>query len=214
LTRAVWAALSLLAAPAAADRLPDWSLIRAEVRRVYVCPPCPLGAMCKPCAPEHIAVAERAKGPETVVVTGRAASFRVGRRYRLLLRSGEGRSQAMGPAAKALAAFAESDGPMELDSLSELAYSFPDEPLRVSARVAKVFSCPPCPPGAACERCQAARVYIEGVDSPGLKGELLLGDFERKARSLRPGKVYRFVFRTGAVARVESAHEEPITKKQ
>lgn len=203
------AVLVWLAAPAAADRPLDWSELRAEVRRVYTCPPCPRGAMCKPCAPEHIAVAERKKDRDTVVVTARAASFQVGKRYRLVLRSGEGRSAAMGPSAKALAAFAEVGAaePLELDSLSELAYSFPDEPLQVVARLSKVFSCPPCPPGAACERCQAARLYLEQPDAVGVKGEVLLGSFESQAKSLRPGKVYRIVFRTGLHAGVESAQE-------
>lgn len=170
---------------------------------VYTCPPCPAGAQCKPCPPESVALRDEA-GARRTALTDRAASYKTGRTYRLLLREGDPRGEVMLPAAAVLVARQER-GVFELEDLSALKGPLPEGRFRAVARVWRVLACPPCPPGKACERCQAARVYLEDPERDWRKAELLLGAFEPRASALEPGKVYRLTVKGGAAPTLEDA---------
>lgn len=170
---------------------------------VYTCPPCPKGAMCKPCAPESVALKDEA-GARRTALTDRAASYKAGRKYRLVLKEGDPRGEVMLPPAAVLVA-REARGGFELEDLSALNGPLPEGRYLVDARIARVFACPPCPPGKACERCQAARVYLEDPAREWRKGELLLGAFEPRAAALEPGKVYRLWVKGGVAPTLEDA---------
>lgn len=70
------------------------------VAKVYVCPPCPPPAMCKPCMRENIVVSEgkvrldayRLTEREMILFVRDTLPFRIGRRYRFTIRITEGRS--------------------------------------------------------------------------------------------------------------------------
>lgn len=173
------------------------------VDSVYTCPPCPAGAQCKPCPPESVVLRDEA-GARRTALTDRAASYKAGRKYRLLLREGDPRGEVLLPPAAILIA-RESRGVFELEDLSALKGPLPAGRYLVDARVERVFACPPCPPGKACERCQAARVYLEHPERDWRKGELLLGAFEPRASKLEPGKVYRLTVAGGAAPTLEDA---------
>lgn len=70
------------------------------VAKVYVCPPCPPGAMCKPCMRDNIVISERKAAlagynlseREMMLFTRGSGVFEVGRKYVFTFRITEGRS--------------------------------------------------------------------------------------------------------------------------
>ena len=72
----------------------DTVKLKVYVVEVYVCPPCPPGAQCKPCMENNITVAdEKLKDISKVpaekllrVITREAESFKIGKRYFLTVR--------------------------------------------------------------------------------------------------------------------------------
>jgi len=68
--------------------------VEGYVIRIYTCPPCPKGALCKPCAPEHIILSDENKSLGTVdditdqelaIITDTVQPFEIGKKYRVLL---------------------------------------------------------------------------------------------------------------------------------
>lgn len=72
--------------------------LSAYVVDIYLCPPCPAGAMCKPCIPENITLSDVSSLPEAsashrptlrvFIEPSQATALTVGRRYELRVQAG------------------------------------------------------------------------------------------------------------------------------
>jgi len=66
----------------------DTVTLKAYVRDVYVCPPCPEGAQCKPCMENHLTVVEEKPidpfkiTQQVRIFTQHPDSLKIGRRYK------------------------------------------------------------------------------------------------------------------------------------
>jgi len=64
------------------------------VVKIYTCPPCPEGAMCKPCMRNNILISENANLQESymlakkdmILFTDKAKDFRLGEKYRFSIK--------------------------------------------------------------------------------------------------------------------------------
>ncbi len=67
--------------------------VAGYVVKIYQCPPCPDGAQCKPCMPEHIVIAERRSrfaeyvltDKEMIVFMNNPEQLRLNRKYRFVV---------------------------------------------------------------------------------------------------------------------------------
>jgi hypothetical protein len=63
---------------------PDTVAVRANVKSIYKCPPCPPNARCKPCVDAHLVVGDQESDPWTVY-TRTTQPFIIGKTYRFTL---------------------------------------------------------------------------------------------------------------------------------
>jgi len=74
--------------------------VEGYIVKIYACPPCPAGAMCKPCMGDNIVISDEDKALDTysltdkdlIVFTDKAKDFTLGKRYSFTVRLTEGKS--------------------------------------------------------------------------------------------------------------------------